>query len=112
MLRRRERVEVFAAIFFKARRRGHGGLERDARVLAARGGRHADAEQKATGRAVSARRGGWLEYRGSFRRAELLPLAAKHRNSAAASRRSGRSTRSGRIFRPASQPRSVGASVP
>ena len=86
MLRRRERVEIFEEIFLEAGRRGHGGPERDARVLAARRGGDADAEQKTTRRAVSARRGGWFEYRGALWRAELLSDAAEHCDSAARAR--------------------------
>src|SRR6476661_1840929 len=112
MLRRCERVEVFAAIFFEAGRSGHGWPERYARIFAARGGRDADAEQEATRRAVSARRGGWLEYRSSFWRTELLPVAAEHSDSAAPAGRGRRSGRSGRIFRAASQPCATRAFVP
>src|SRR5580658_9969736 len=99
MLRRRSRTEVLAAVFFEAGRRGHGWPERDARVLAAGGGGYADAEQEAAGRAVSARRGGWFEYRGAFRRAQLLPDAAEHCDSAAQARRSRCGHRSRWIFR-------------
>src|SRR6266851_7845847 len=76
MLRRRERVEVFTAIFLKAGRRGHGRSERDAGIFAARRGCYAHAEQEAARRAISARRRGWSEYRGAFWRIQLLPHAS------------------------------------
>src|SRR5580700_6009418 len=104
MLRRRERFEVLSAIFFEAGRRGHGWPERDARVLAARGGGDADAEQKAARRAVSARCGGRLEYRCSVWGAKLLPAEAEYCDSAAQARWNGCGDRSGRIFWIASQP--------
>src|SRR5579872_4803571 len=98
MLRRCSRAEIFAAVFFETGWRGHGWLERDACVFAARGGGDAVAGQEAAGRAVSARGGRWFEHRGAFWRAELLPAAAEHCDSAAEARRNRCGDRSGRIF--------------
>ena len=42
MLRRSAWPEILAALFFEAGRRGPGGPERDACILATRGGRDAD----------------------------------------------------------------------
>src|SRR5271167_132773 len=112
MLRRRNWVEIFAAVFFETGRRGYGWPERHARVLAACCGGDADAEQEAACRAVSARRGGRFEYCGSVWRAKLLPFAAEHCDSAAAAWRNGCRSRSGRIFWATSQPRATRALVP
>src|SRR5271155_1124035 len=112
MLRRRSRTEVFSAVFFEARRRGHGWIERDARVLAARRGGDAYAGQETARRAVSARRRGWFEYCGAFRRTKLLPDAAEHCDSAAQARRNRCGDRSGRIFWAAPEPRATRAAVP
>src|ERR1700676_3356985 len=98
MLRRRQRIEVFAAVFSEAGRRGDGWLERDARVFAARRGGDADVEQKAARCAVSARGRGWIEHCGAVWRAKLLPVEAEHCDSAAKTWRDRCRDRSGRIF--------------
>src|SRR5580698_5081048 len=112
MLRRRQGIEIFAAVFFEAGRRGDGRPERDAGVFAAGGGGDASVRQEATRRAVSARRGGWIEHCGSVWRTELLPVAAEHRDSAAETRRSGCSYRSRWVFWAASEPCASRAFVP
>src|ERR1700676_289732 len=98
MLRRRSRIEVFAAVFFEAGRRGDGRLERDARVFAARRGGDADAEQEAARCAVSAGGRGWIGHWGAVWRGELLPVEAEHCDSAAETWRDGCRDRSGWIF--------------
>src|SRR5260370_42298190 len=89
MLRRRARAQVFAPLFLETGRSGDGWPERDARVFAARRGRDAHAEQEAARGALSARRGGRIEYRRALRRIELLPHASEHRASTAKARRPG-----------------------
>jgi len=66
MLRRNPQFEIFAAVFSEAGRSGAGGIERDACVLATRRGGDTFRRQEATCGALSARRGGWVEYCGAF----------------------------------------------
>src|SRR5258706_16059471 len=98
MLRRRTWVEVFAAVFFEARWRGDGRVERDAGVFAARGGDDAERWEKAARGVVPTRRGGRIEYRGAIRRTELLPDAAVDFDFAAEERIAGSGGRSWGIF--------------
>src|SRR5882762_9329228 len=86
MLRRRTRFELFAAVFFEAVWCGHGWVERDARVFAARGGRGADGREEAACCFVSARGSGWAEYCCAVWRARLLPHAADDCDSPAEER--------------------------
>src|ERR1700676_920527 len=98
MLRRRSRIEVFAAVFFEAGRGGDGRLERDARVFAARRGGDADVAPEAARCAVSAGCRGWIEHCAAVWRAELLPVEAEHCDSASKTWRDGCRDRSGWIF--------------
>src|SRR6266436_1537667 len=98
MLRRRAWVEVFAAIFFEAGRRGDGRAERDAGVFAARGGGDSGGREETTCCFVPARCCGWIEYRGAVRRGELLPDAAVDCDSAAEERIAGCGGGPGWIF--------------
>src|SRR6266481_4342610 len=111
MLRGSSRTEVFAAIFFEARRDCAGGYERDAHVFAAGGGGYGDAEQEATCGAVSARGGGRIEHHNSLLSAKLLPASADDCDSAATARRRGCGDRFGWIFRFASEFGAAGAAV-
>src|SRR5712691_9782036 len=89
MLRRRARAQFFAPLFLETGRSGDGWPECHARVFAARRGCDAHAEQEAARGAVSAWRGGRIEYRGALRRIELLPHASEHRDSATKAWRPG-----------------------
>src|SRR6202165_5581880 len=124
MRRRRERLEIFAALFLEARQRGHGRPERDAGLFAAPRGRYPDAEQEAARRVVSARRGRRLEYRRAFWRIKLLSHASDDRHSATQARRPGFGVctckprleyrcgdRPGRLFRFAPEPRAPGTAL-
>src|SRR5882724_8294666 len=109
MLRRRAWVEVFAAVFFEAGRRGDGWIERDAGVFAGRGGCDSERRKEATCCFVSAWSGGWIEYCCAVRRAELLPDAAVDCDSAAEEWIAGCGGGPRWIFRIASEFGSAGA---
>src|SRR5229473_7574409 len=89
MLRRRTRVEIFAAVFLEAGRRVYGRPERYAGIFAARGGSDADAEQEAACRAVPARRSRRIEYRRAVWGIELLSHASDDCDSSAKTWRPG-----------------------
>src|SRR5215813_5157996 len=84
MLRRNPQSEIVAAVFFEARGGRDGGIERDARILAARDGGDPKRRKKAARRSISTWRGGWLEYRRAVWRAKLLLHAAFDCDSATA----------------------------
>src|SRR5881397_1559359 len=111
MLRGSSQFAIFAAVFFEARRRGDGRVERDAGVLAARGRGYTFRRKEATCRLVSARRGGWTEYCCAVWRTELLPDAANDRDSTAEERIDERSGGPRWIFWMASESGSAGTAV-
>src|SRR5215468_9165039 len=112
MLRRNPQSEILAAVFFEAGWRRDGGIERDARILAARDGGDPKRRKKAARRSISTWRGGWLEYRRAVWRAKLLPDAAFDCDSTAGKKFNRRRDRPRRIFWIASEPRAPGAALP